>query len=104
MVRIHRRWPDMVQGRCVWESHIKRVASVVTYIQQQGLRDIILVGHSFAGSVIQKVTEDVPDPIERTVFLDALVVEDNHCVFDNLQPITWPCSTHWRRQVRTIQC
>ena len=50
----------MVQGRCVWESHIKRVASVVTYIQQQGLRDIILVGHSFAGSVIQKVTEMFP--------------------------------------------
>jgi pimeloyl-ACP methyl ester carboxylesterase len=56
----------------------------VSYIQEQGLEDVILVGHSFGGSVIQKVVEQIPSLIERTVFLDALIVKDGHCVFDEL--------------------
>ena len=39
---------------------------------------------SFGGSVIQKVAEEIPSLIERTVFVDALIVEDGHCVFDEL--------------------
>ena len=42
------------------------------------------MGHSFGGSVLQKVAEEIPSLIERTVFLDALIVEDGHCVFDEL--------------------
>src|SRR5262249_38081159 len=42
------------------------------------------VGHSFGGSVIQKVAEQFPDRIKRLVFLDAFVLEDKQCVFDNL--------------------
>ena len=34
--------------------------------------------------MIQKVAEQVPRRIERTVFVDALIVEDGHCVFDEL--------------------
>jgi pimeloyl-ACP methyl ester carboxylesterase len=41
-------------------------------------------GHSFGGSVIQKVAEQLPNRIARTVFLDALILEDQECVFDNL--------------------
>src|SRR6516165_1832269 len=48
------------------------------------LGNVILVGHSFGGSVIQKVAEEIPGLIERTVFLDALIVENGHCVFDEL--------------------
>src|SRR5215472_7702746 len=40
--------------------------------------------HSFGGSVIQKVVEQFPDRIKRLVFLDAFVLEDKQCVFDNL--------------------
>ena len=65
-------------------AHQDCVASVVTYIQRQGLEDVILVGHSFGGSVVQKVAEHLPERIERTVFLDALVLEDDQCVFANL--------------------
>jgi hypothetical protein len=32
------------------------------------------------------VAEELPGRIERTVFLDALIVEDGHCVFDELPP------------------
>ena len=65
-------------------THQDCVDTVVTYIQQHGFKDIILVGHSFGGSVIQKVAEQLPNRIARTVFLDALILEDQECVFDNL--------------------
>jgi pimeloyl-ACP methyl ester carboxylesterase len=65
-------------------AHHDCVRAVVAYIQQQRVGNVVLVGHSFGGSVIQKVAEEVPDRIERTVFLDALIVKDNHCVFDEL--------------------
>ena len=65
-------------------SHQDCVRGVVSYIQEQRLENVILVGHSFGGSVIQKVAAEIPSLIERTVFLDALIVEDGHCVFDEL--------------------
>ena len=65
-------------------THRDCVQAVVTYIQQHSLENIVLVGHSFGGSVVQKVVEEIPRRIERTVFLDALIVEDGHCVFDEL--------------------
>jgi pimeloyl-ACP methyl ester carboxylesterase len=63
-------------------THQECVSSVVAYIQQHRLEDVILVGHSFGGSVVQKVAEQVR--IARIVFLDALILEDNECVLDIL--------------------
>ena len=65
-------------------THRHCVASVVTYIQKHRLTDLILVGHSFGGTVVQKVVEEIPQQISRIVFVDALVLADNQCVFDNL--------------------
>jgi len=65
-------------------THRACVDAVVAYMQQHGLEDVILVGHSFGGSVIQKVAEQLPNRIGRTVFLDALVLKDNQCVCDTL--------------------
>ena len=65
-------------------AHQDCVRSVVSHIQEHRLENVILVGHSFGGSVIQKVAEEIPSLIERTVFLDALIVEDGRCVFDEL--------------------
>src|SRR5215470_2184360 len=65
-------------------AHQDCVRSVISYIQQQRLKQVVLVGHSFGGSVIQKVAEEIPGLIERTVFLDALIVEHGHSVFDEL--------------------
>src|SRR3974377_1722460 len=51
-------------------AHQDCVRSVVSYIQEHRLEDVILVGHSFGGSVIQKVAEEIPRLIEREVCLD----------------------------------
>jgi pimeloyl-ACP methyl ester carboxylesterase len=65
-------------------THQDCVMSVVAYIQQHGLEDITLVGHSFGGTVVQKVAETIPDRIAGTVFLDALILTDDQCVLDVL--------------------
>ncbi len=50
------------------------------------LRDFVLVGHSFGGTVIQAVTEQVPDLIRRLVFWNAFVLLDGQCLEDNVPP------------------
>jgi len=66
--------------------HQDCVRAVIAYIQERCLEDITLVGHSFGGTVVQKLVEELPDRITRMVFLDALIVEHGHCVFDVLPP------------------
>jgi pimeloyl-ACP methyl ester carboxylesterase len=65
-------------------THRDCVSSVVNYIQNRSLTDVVLVGHSFGGTIVQKVVEVIPEQVSRIVFLDALVLADNQCVFDNL--------------------
>ena len=65
-------------------THQDCVGSIIAYIQQRCLEDITLVGHSFGGTVVQKVAEEFPKQIRNMVFLDALIVEDGQCVFDAL--------------------
>jgi pimeloyl-ACP methyl ester carboxylesterase len=65
-------------------THQVCVDSVVEYIRHYKLEDVVLVGHSFGGTIVQRVAEEAFDRIARMVFLDALIVEDGHCVFDEL--------------------
>jgi pimeloyl-ACP methyl ester carboxylesterase len=67
-------------------THADCVNSVVDIIKKHDLREVVLVGHSFGGSVISRVVEYVPDRIERLIFLDAFVLEDGQSVYDNLPP------------------
>ena len=67
-------------------SHQDCVNAVMNFIQERGLTDVVLVGHSFGGTVIQKVAELLPERIARVVFLDALILRDNESVVDILPP------------------
>lgn len=60
------------------------VEEVVTFIKENNLRKIILVGHSMGGMVIPKVAEEVSDRISRVVHLAAFVLSTM-----NRSPI-WP--------------
>lgn len=68
-------------------THQDCVDSVVAYIHHNKLEHVALVGHSFGGTVIQKVAEEVPDRIARMVFLSALILKDNERVFDILPDV-----------------
>lgn len=56
--------------------------SVVDFIVINNLQQFILVGHSFGGSVVQKVAEFVPNRIKRLVFWDAFVLNDGESLSD----------------------
>jgi pimeloyl-ACP methyl ester carboxylesterase len=62
------------------------IADIVNLIRYERLSDIVLVGHSYGGSVISGVTEIVPDKIGSLVFLDAFVPDNGQAVADMVQP------------------
>ncbi|MGY1843642.1 alpha/beta fold hydrolase [Modestobacter sp. SYSU DS0875] len=65
---------------------------VVRLIELLDLRDVVLVGHSYAGHVISMVADRVPERIRRRVFLDAFVGSDGETAV-SLQPET--VAHHW---------
>lgn len=68
-------------------THQLCVDSVVAYIRYWGLKNVVLVGHSFGGTVVQKLAERTPDRITHMVFVDALILKDNERVFDVLPDV-----------------
>jgi pimeloyl-ACP methyl ester carboxylesterase len=66
--------------------HTDCTESIVEFVVDEGLEDIVLVGHSFGGTVIPKVTEAVPDRIERLVFQNAFVLRDGTSLMDDIPP------------------
>ncbi|WP_053376085.1 alpha/beta hydrolase [Paenibacillus sp. FJAT-27812] len=60
--------------------------SVVDFILAHNLQQIILVGHSFGGTVVQKVAEQVSNRIKRLVFWDAFVLNDGESASDEIPP------------------
>jgi pimeloyl-ACP methyl ester carboxylesterase len=53
------------------ETFIEDVAQVLRY---EDLRNVILVGHSFAGSVVSALADRMPERLRHLVYLDALVL------------------------------
>lgn len=68
-------------------THEDCVESVVAFIKQYDLQEVILVGHSFGGSVISRLVEHLPDRIARLIFLNGFVLEDGQSIYDNITPI-----------------
>jgi pimeloyl-ACP methyl ester carboxylesterase len=52
------------------------ITDIVNVIKWEGLSDIILVGHSYGGVIINGVAEQAGDKISSIVFLDAFVPEN----------------------------
>ena len=68
--------------------HAEMTDSVVDYLLENELTDIVLVGHSLGGTVISKVAEYVLDRIRRLVFYSAFVLEDGQSVRENFPRAT----------------
>ncbi|MBD3887264.1 alpha/beta hydrolase [Phormidium tenue FACHB-886] len=67
-------------------NHAQCTQSIVDYIIGKDLTDIVLLGHSFAGTIITKVAEAIPDRIRRLIFLSAFVLNDGESLIDNAPP------------------
>lgn len=49
-------------------NHAQCTQSIVDYIVSKDLNDILLVGHSFGGTIIAKVAEAISNRIRRLIF------------------------------------
>jgi pimeloyl-ACP methyl ester carboxylesterase len=72
--RVHLAQPDTDL-----DTHIQDIVMVMSY---EDLRDVILVGHSYAGMVITGVAEKVPERLAHIVYFDAFVPQDGQSFFD----------------------
>lgn len=67
--------------------HAEACRPVIDYLVDQDLTGVVLVGHSYGGSVISKMAEAVPERIARLVYSNAFVCEDGNSVADECPPI-----------------
>ena len=58
------------------------IEDVVNHIVFENLNNIILVGHSFAGSVISGVADRLKDRIKKLIYFDAMILKDGQKPFD----------------------
>ncbi len=60
------------------------IKDVLSYIEKNDLRDLILVGHSMSGIVITKIADEMPERIRHLVYLAAVVPRDGDALIDLL--------------------
>ncbi|MEM5316467.1 alpha/beta hydrolase [Paraburkholderia sp. JHI869] len=65
------------------ETFIQDVAQVLHY---EELSDVILVGHSFAGSVVSALADRVPERLRHLVYLDAQLLQSGQAPADTAPP------------------
>jgi pimeloyl-ACP methyl ester carboxylesterase len=65
------------------DTHIRDIVSI---LEMEDLRDVILVGHSYGGMVVTGAADRAPERIGRLVYLDAFVPENGKCTLDYVVP------------------
>jgi pimeloyl-ACP methyl ester carboxylesterase len=66
--------------------HADAVASAADFIEAGDLRDFVLVGHSYGGTIVSKLAEQMPERIRRLVYQNAFVLVDGECLNDATPP------------------
>jgi pimeloyl-ACP methyl ester carboxylesterase len=69
----------LLTGTVNLSTHITDILNVFHY---EGLRDVVLAGHSYGGMVITGVADRIPERISALVYLDAFLPEDGQSLFD----------------------
>lgn len=66
--------------------HEDCVESLVRYIEERDLRDVILVGHSWGGNVLCGAAPRLADRLSRLVYWSAFVLLDGESLLDAVPP------------------
>ena len=67
-------------------NHAQCSQSIVDFIVQRDLKDVVLLGHSYGGTIISKVVEAVHERVRRLVYWNAFVLNDGESLDDNVPP------------------
>ena len=62
------------------------IQSIVDYLVENNLNEVVLVGHSYGGMIITGVADRRPDRIRRLVYWNAFVPNNGESVYDMLPP------------------
>ena len=62
------------------------IGDIVSILEMEDLRDVVLVGHSYGGMVITGAADRAHERIRRLVYLDAFVPENGKCMLDYVVP------------------
>lgn len=73
----------LVSGDTNLETFITDVTQALSY---EDLNDVVLVGHSFAGSVIAGVADRMPERLRHLVYFDAQILNSGQSAFDICPP------------------
>lgn len=87
--RVHLGSPEVGLG-----THVRDVVNTLVY---EDLRGVVLVGHSYGGTVITGVADQVPDRISHLVYLDAYLPEHGESVLSLSAPLRDSTLTSWTR-------
>jgi len=63
-----------------------QITDIVNVLIFEDLHDVILVGHSLAGTIITGVADQVPERIYRLIYLDAFLPENGENSMDLVEP------------------
>lgn len=63
-------------------THAETTRSIVDFVIDNELTDIVLVGHGYGGVVVSKVAEAISEHIQRLVFVSGFVLNDGECLLD----------------------
>src|SRR5688572_16386516 len=77
------------------ETHISDVVSLIAF---EDLRDVLLLGHSYAGIVVTGAADRIPERITQLVYLDSGPVPDGLAFLDTQPP---EVRQHTEREVTT---
>ena len=67
-------------------THAQCTQSIVDYIVAHDITDLVLLGHSFGGTIIAKVAQALPSRITRLIFANAFVPLDGNSILDEVPP------------------
>lgn len=62
------------------------ISSIVDYIEERDLTDVILLGHSYGGMVITGVADRIAERLQRLIYWNAFVPNDGECLNDMVPP------------------
>ena len=63
------------------------IQDIVQLLRYEGLEDVVLVGHAYAGMVITGVAEVCPERIAHMVYVNGVIPADGESMVDQLIPV-----------------
>lgn len=60
------------------------ITDVINVIEWEELTDVILVGHSYAGTIISGVADRIPSRLSKLIYLDSQLLDQGTSLFDTL--------------------